>query len=58
VAGQPVVRFIIGKAMTGKESRRREATQRTFAIAQGLAAGNTDDPAHFQANFGLVHEEY
>jgi hypothetical protein len=58
VAGQAVVRFIIGKAMTGKESRRREKTQRTFAVAQGLAAGDTTDPTHFQANFGLVHEEY
>ena len=44
--------------MTGKESRRREETQRTFAVAQGLAAGDTTDPTHFQANFGLVHEEY
>ena len=57
-AGEPLVRFIIGKAMTGEESRRREETQRTFAVAQGLAAGDTSDPAHFQANFGLLHGEY
>src|SRR6202043_2208375 len=43
VALPPVVRFAIGKAITGDESGRREQAQRTFAIAQGLAVRNTDD---------------
>lgn len=58
VALPPVVRFAIGKPIAGEESLRREQAQRTFALAQGLAVGDTEDPAHFQANFGLVHEEY
>lgn len=58
VALPPVVRFAISKAISGNESRRREHAQRTFAIAQGLAVGDTKDPNHFQANFGLLHEEY
>jgi hypothetical protein len=58
VALPPVVRFAIGKPIAGEESQRREQAQRTFALAQGLAVGDTEDPAHFQANFGLVHEEY
>jgi hypothetical protein len=58
VALPPVVRFAIGKPIVGEESLRREQAQRTFALAQGLAVGDTEDPAHFQANFGLVHEEY
>ena len=44
--------------MTGSEAKQREASQRAFALAQGLASGDTTDPAHFQANFALVHEEY
>jgi hypothetical protein len=58
VALPPEVRFAIGKAITGEKAREREHAQRTFAIAQGLAVGDTEDPAHFQANFGLLHEEY
>ena len=58
VALPPVVRFAISKAISGNESRRREHAQRTFAIAQGLATGDTTNPDHFQANFGLLHEEY
>jgi hypothetical protein len=58
VALPPVVRFTIAKASVGDESKRREQTQRSFAIAQGLAAGDTMKPGHFQANFGLLHEEY
>ena len=58
VALPPVVRFAIAKASVGDESKRREQTQRSFAIAQGLAAGDTTKPGHFQANFGLLHEEY
>jgi hypothetical protein len=58
VALPPVVRFAIAKAITGDESKRRERTQRRFAIAQGLAVGDTTEPGHFQANFGRLHEEY
>jgi hypothetical protein len=58
VALPPEVRFAIGKAITGDDSRLREDRQRAFAISQGLAVGDTKDPNHFQANFGLLHEEY
>jgi hypothetical protein len=58
VALDPVVRFAIAKPSVGDESKRREQTQRSFAIAQGLATGDTTKPSHFQANFGLLHEEY
>ena len=54
----PRVRFAIGRSLVGPESQEREQSQRAFTIAQGLANGNLQDPAHFQANFGLVHEEY
>jgi hypothetical protein len=57
-AKPPMVRFAIGRGMTGSDSKQREDKQRRFAMAQGLATGDTTDPAHFQANFGLVHEEY
>jgi hypothetical protein len=57
VATPPKVRFMIGKAISGKEGQRREKAQRQFAISQGLALGDTEDPTHFQANFGLLHEE-
>ena len=58
VAQAPKVRFAIGRSMTGSESKKREQSQRAFSIAQGLAIGDMQDPAHFQANFGLLHEEY
>jgi hypothetical protein len=58
VALSPAVRFAIAKASVGEELKRREQTQRSFAIAQGLAAGDTTKPGHFQVNFGLLHEEY
>lgn len=58
VALSPQVRFAIGRSMTGPEAKKREQKQRAFAITQGLAVGNTQDSAHFQANFGLLHEEY
>jgi hypothetical protein len=53
----PEVRFAIAKTLTGAEGRRREATQRGLAMALGMAEGNIEDPNHFQANFGLLHEE-
>jgi hypothetical protein len=58
VAQPPVIRFAIGRPMTGAASQQREQRQRDFAIAQGQDIGDTDDPTHFQANFGLLHEEY
>jgi hypothetical protein len=58
VALPPTVRFAIGRSMTGDDAQVREQKQRSFAIAQGLAIGDTQDPTHFQANFGLLHEEY
>jgi hypothetical protein len=54
----PRVRFAIGREMTGPNARQREERQRNFFLAQGLAIGNTEDATHFQANFGLLHEEY
>jgi hypothetical protein len=54
----PKVRFAIGKPMTGDGAQKRENSQRNFAISQGLANGDTTDPTHFQANFGLLHEEF
>lgn len=58
VASPPNVRFAIGRSMTGDDAQLREQKQRDFAIAQGLALGDTQDPTHFQANFRLLHEEY
>jgi hypothetical protein len=58
VALPPKVRFKIGRPMTGPVAQTREEKQRSFALGQGLALGDTNDPTHFQANFGLLHEEY
>jgi hypothetical protein len=58
VASPPAVRFAIGRSMTGDDAKVREQRQRSFAIAQGLAIGDTQNPTHFQANFGLLHEEF
>jgi hypothetical protein len=52
----PEVRFAISKPITGDEGRRREDRQRASALSLGLALGDTGDPNHFQANFGLIHE--
>jgi hypothetical protein len=54
----PRVRFVIGRSMTGPEAEQREQRQREFENVQGLAAGDSKDPTHFQANFCLVHEVY
>lgn len=58
VAQPPRVRFAIGRPMTGRGARQREQRQRIFAISLGQAVGNTQDPSHFQADFGRLHEEY
>lgn len=57
-ATSPEVRFAIQKPIVGPEAKQREQAQRSFAISQGLVAGDTTKPGHFQANFALLHEEY
>jgi len=52
--GDPEVRFAIRKEFNPK----REETQRQYNLAMGLANGNTEDPNHFQANFGLLHQGF
>jgi hypothetical protein len=54
----PKVRFVIGRDMIGPDAKQRQEKQRSFFVAQGLALGNTEDATHFQADFGLLHEEY
>jgi hypothetical protein len=58
IAQPPVVRFAIAKTNVGEDSKKREETQRSFALSQGLAAGDTTVANHFQANFALLHEEF
>jgi hypothetical protein len=58
VVHHPKVRFVIRRPMTGPDAERREQEQRRFALAQGLAFGDTSDSTRFQADFGLIHEEY
>ena len=55
VRGKAVVRYAIGKPMEDADGARQEA-QRQHNLAIGLANGNTDDPNHFQVNFGLLHQ--
>ena len=55
VRGKAVVRYAIGKPMEDADGARQEA-QRQHNLAIGLADGNTDDPNHFQVNFGLLHQ--
>jgi hypothetical protein len=47
----PEVRFAIGKRF----DKKREENQRQYNLGMGMANGDTDDPNHFQANFGLLH---
>jgi hypothetical protein len=54
--GKPVVRFAIGKPMKGPKADARKQNQRVHSLAMGLAEGNTEDPNHFQVNFGLLHQ--
>ncbi len=54
--GKPIVRFAIGKRMKGPEAEARKQNQRVFSLGMGLAEGNTEDPNHFQVNFGLLHQ--
>ena len=53
---KPVVRYAIGKKLVGSEGKLREERQRQHAFALGLHNGDTTDDAHFQADFGLIHQ--
>ena len=57
-SGDPEVRFAIGKPLAGKDGQAREDRQRSYQMALGLLAGDTNDPKHFQANFGLLHQGF
>ena len=54
----PVVRFAIAKTNVGDELRAARADAAQLRSSQGLAAGDTTNPSHFQANFALLHEEF
>lgn len=51
--GKAEVRFAISKAV---KDPSREDSQRRHNLAMGLANGNTEDPNHFQVDFGLLHQ--
>jgi hypothetical protein len=65
IPGEAQVRYAIGKRLkdypTGKEgpaeneASLREQRQRAYNLSHGLANGDTEDPNHFQADFGLIH---
>lgn len=48
------VRYAIRKTMKSERAER----QRDYHLAMGLADGDVDDPHHFQANFGLIHQGF
>jgi len=52
--GEPQVRYAISKGL----DPLRQDRQRDYHLAMGMANGNTDDPNHFQANFGLLHQGF
>lgn len=54
-SGEPHVRYAISKPLTGDTGKTREARQREYYAARGLGNGKTEDPNHFQVNFGLLH---
>lgn len=54
--GKAEVRFAIKKVIAGPEGERREHSQRQQNLGLGLANGNTEDPNHFQVDFGLLHQ--
>jgi hypothetical protein len=51
--GKAWVRYAISK---GINDPAREDSQRRHNLAMGLANGNTEDPNHFQVDFGLLHQ--
>jgi hypothetical protein len=52
--GDPEVRYAISKGL----SPVRQDRQRDYHLAMGMANGHTEDPNHFQANFGLLHQGF
>jgi len=54
--GMPEVRYAVKKGFCGPDADRRRDRQREFLLANGMANGDTEDPNHFQANFGLLHQ--
>ena len=54
--GKAEVRFAVSKEITGDKGERRKENQRRHNLAMGLANGNTEDPNHFQVDFGLLHQ--
>jgi len=48
------VRYAIRKTMKSDRADR----QRDYHLAMGLADGDVDEPNHFQANFGLLHQGF
>src|SRR4030095_13297435 len=48
------VRYAIRKTMKPERADR----QRDFHLAMGRADGDVDEPNHFQANFGLLHQGF
>lgn len=48
------VRYAIRKTMQNERADR----QRDYHLAMGMADGDVDDPNHFQANFGLLHQGF
>ena len=49
---------MIGRAMTGQTPGSAKKGNATFSSRKAMPYGNTEDATHFQANFGLLHEEY
>jgi hypothetical protein len=58
IAGEPEVRYAIGKSLTGEEGKRRAARQREHYMAMGFLNGDTEKPSHFQIDFGLLHQGF
>jgi hypothetical protein len=56
--GEAEVRYAISKCINGQAGNLRKARQREYLLSQGLANGDTDDPKHFQGNFGLLHQGF
>jgi hypothetical protein len=56
--GLPEVRFAIRKPLREDEGRKRKERQREYYMAMGLLNGHLDNPNHFQANFGLLHQGF
>ena len=54
--GYPRVRYAIRKRLVGDGAQQREDRQRRHALGLGLLNGRTEDDAHFQVNFGLLHQ--